>query len=155
VRIAGALLCAAHAGVPAAVPLGPLPGKAVVKCQWADHQHQLAGCFVSGSTGWLRWSTHCCCCGRLGSAVTCDGAAAQETREALGIRLQGAVLIVDEAHNLVDAVNGAHSATLPAEAAAAAAGQLDSYWTRFSTRLGPGLRPWGHDMQLDDSTSRG
>lgn len=63
----------------------------------------------------------------------------QETREALGIRLQGAVLVVDEAHNLVDAVNGAHSATLSAQAAAAAAGQLDAYWARFSTRLGPGV----------------
>lgn len=64
---------------------------------------------------------------------------AQETREALGIRLEGAVLVIDEAHNLVDAVNGAHSAVLTADAAAAAASQLDAYWTRFSTRLAPGV----------------
>lgn len=62
----------------------------------------------------------------------------QDTREALGIRLEGAVVVIDEAHNLVDAVNGAHSAVLAADAAAAAAGQLDAYWTRFSTRLAPG-----------------
>lgn len=86
--------------------------------------------------------------------VVCVGVRAQETREALGIRLQGAVLVVDEAHNLVDAVNGAHSATLFAEAAAAAARQLDAYWTRFSTRLGPGLCA-SHYVHLDDSTSRG
>jgi chromosome transmission fidelity protein 1 len=62
----------------------------------------------------------------------------QETREALGIWLEGAVLVIDEAHNLVDAVNGAHSAALSAGAASAAAGQLDAYWSRFSIRLAPG-----------------
>ncbi len=45
---------------------------------------------------------------------------------------------MDEAHNLVDAVNAAHSATIDAAAAAAAAGQLDAYWGRFGARLAPG-----------------
>lgn len=54
------------------------------------------------------------------------------------MRLEGAVIIVDEAHNLVDAVNGAHSATVDAPTAAAAAAQLDAYWARFSARLSPG-----------------
>ena len=54
----------------------------------------------------------------------------------------------------MDAVNGAHSATLSAEAAAAAAGQLDAYWTRFSTRLGPGV--WTSQfVHVNDSTSIG
>jgi Rad3-related DNA helicase len=67
----------------------------------------------------------------------------QETREALGIRLEGAVLVIDEAHNLVDAVNSAHSATLSVQAASAAAGQLDAYWSCFSTRLAPGVHVAG------------
>ena len=54
------------------------------------------------------------------------------------MRLEDAVVIVDEAHNLVDAVNGAHSAAADAATAAAAAAHLDGYWTRFSTRLSPG-----------------
>ncbi len=62
----------------------------------------------------------------------------QETREALGIRLEGAVIVVDEAHNLVDAVNAAHSASVDAAMAAAAAGQIHAYWGRFGTRLAPG-----------------
>ncbi len=54
------------------------------------------------------------------------------------MRLEDAVVIVDEAHNLVDAVNGAHSAATDAATAAAAAAHLDGYWARFSTRLSPG-----------------
>ena len=34
------------------------------------------------------------------------------TRESLGISLQNAVVILDEAHNIVDAVNGMHSTIL-------------------------------------------
>lgn len=64
----------------------------------------------------------------------------QETREALGIRLEGAVLIVDEAHNLVDVVNAAHSASLDAATAAAAGAQMNAYWSRFGSRLAPGER---------------
>jgi chromosome transmission fidelity protein 1 len=33
-----------------------------------------------------------------------------DTRAALGLSLAGAVVVFDEAHNLVDAVNSAHSA---------------------------------------------
>ena len=40
-------------------------------------------------------------------------ACAQEMREALGIRLEGAVVIMDEAHNLVDAVNACHRCLRP------------------------------------------
>jgi chromosome transmission fidelity protein 1 len=36
------------------------------------------------------------------------------TRESLGINLRNAVVIVDEAHNIVDAVNGMYSVTLTA-----------------------------------------
>lgn len=48
------------------------------------------------------------------------------------------MIVVDEAHNLVDAVNAAHSASVEGAMAAAAAGQIDAYWGRFGTRLAPG-----------------
>lgn len=32
------------------------------------------------------------------------------TREAAGIRLQGQVVVIDEAHNLIDTITGIHSA---------------------------------------------
>jgi hypothetical protein len=35
-----------------------------------------------------------------------------ETRRSLGIELEGSVVIFDEAHNLLDAINGAHSAAV-------------------------------------------
>lgn len=38
----------------------------------------------------------------------------ESTREALGLRLSGAVVIVDEAHNLIDTLNEMHSITLSA-----------------------------------------
>lgn len=33
----------------------------------------------------------------------------RETRAALGVRLDGAVVVVDEAHNIVEAINSVHS----------------------------------------------
>ncbi len=62
----------------------------------------------------------------------------QETRAALGVHIRGNVLIVDEAHNLVDAVNGAHSSSMAAVQLRAAEGQLSGYYQRFRTRLAPG-----------------
>lgn len=35
-----------------------------------------------------------------------------EARDSLGINLAGSVVIFDEAHNLQDAINGAHSASI-------------------------------------------
>ena len=66
------------------------------------------------------------------SALLVAGAAA-----ALGLRLEGAVVVVDEGHNLVDAINGSHSAELSAAAAGASWRQLDAYWRRFQPRLAP------------------
>ena len=48
------------------------------------------------------------------------------------------MIIIDEAHNLVDAVNGAHSAEVAAQTVQAALEQLAAYWARFSGRLAPG-----------------
>ncbi len=54
------------------------------------------------------------------------------------MRLEGAVVIVDEAHNLVDAVNAVHGATLTGRQLAAARGALRAYHDRFRARLAPG-----------------
>lgn len=62
----------------------------------------------------------------------------QETRESLGIDLEDSVVIVDEGHNLVDAVNAVHSATMSRGQLATAKSALDAYFTRFSSRLAPG-----------------
>ena len=64
---------------------------------------------------------------------------AQETRQALGVHIRGNVLIVDEAHNLVDAVNDAHSAHVSSAQLRAAQSQLSGYYQRFRTRLAAGL----------------
>ena len=63
---------------------------------------------------------------------------AQETRQALGVHIRGNVLIVDEAHNLVDAVNNAHSAQVSAAQLRAAQGHLSGYYQRFRSRLTAG-----------------
>jgi chromosome transmission fidelity protein 1 len=63
---------------------------------------------------------------------------AEDTREALGLRLDGSVVVVDEAHNLADAINGAHAAELAGSQASAAAAQLTGYMDRFRGRLAPG-----------------
>ena len=59
-------------------------------------------------------------------------------REALGLRLEGAVIVVDEAHNLPEAVADAHSAVLTGPALAAAASSLDAYMARYRSRLAAG-----------------
>ena len=54
------------------------------------------------------------------------------------MNLEGAVVIVDEAHNLVDAVNAVHSAVITRKQLATAKSALDTYYGRFSGRLAPG-----------------
>jgi chromosome transmission fidelity protein 1 len=59
-------------------------------------------------------------------------------RETLGVRLSGAVLIVDEAHNLPEAVADAAAAALTGAAAGAAAAALSGYLGRYRARLSAG-----------------
>jgi chromosome transmission fidelity protein 1 len=59
-------------------------------------------------------------------------------RETLGIRLKGAILIVDEAHNLPEAVADSAAAALTGSAAATAAAALSGYLTRYRSRLSAG-----------------
>ena len=47
-------------------------------------------------------------------------------------------MIVDEGHNLVDAINAVHSAVISRGQLATAKSALDTYFTRFSSRLAPG-----------------
>lgn len=65
----------------------------------------------------------------------------QETRESLGVNLEGAIVIVDEGHNLVDAVNAIHSATITRDQLATAKRALKTYFDQFSSRLAPGALP--------------
>ncbi|KXZ56265.1 hypothetical protein GPECTOR_1g231 [Gonium pectorale] len=66
------------------------------------------------------------------SALLCE-----ETRGSLGLRLEGAVVIFDEAHNLVDAVTGTHGSAVTAEQLRAAGRQLAAYFARFQSCLSP------------------
>ena len=65
----------------------------------------------------------------------------QETRESLGIDLEDSIVIVDEGHNLVDAVNAVHSAVISRSQLAIAKSALDTYSACFSSRLAPGASP--------------
>jgi chromosome transmission fidelity protein 1 len=67
------------------------------------------------------------------------GVVLQEMRESLGVRLEGNVVIVDEAHNIVDAVNSVHSAKVSVKQLGVALSALDTYYQRFRTRLAPGV----------------
>mmetsp|Transcript_32233 Transcript_32233/g.60172 ORF Transcript_32233/g.60172 Transcript_32233/m.60172 type:complete len:837 (+) Transcript_32233:57-2567(+) len=62
----------------------------------------------------------------------------QDTRRKLGINPQGSVLIFDEAHNLLEAINDAHSVTLTTTQACAAVDDLDTYAAKYELRLAPG-----------------
>uniref|UniRef100_H2Z3N7 Helicase ATP-binding domain-containing protein n=1 Tax=Ciona savignyi TaxID=51511 RepID=H2Z3N7_CIOSA len=56
------------------------------------------------------------------------------TREASGIKLKS-VVIIDEAHNLVEALNSMHSCLVTAKQISKAHGQLTRYAHKFNTRL--------------------
>ncbi|DBA85066.1 TPA: hypothetical protein ACH3X2_005791 [Trebouxia sp. C0005] len=62
----------------------------------------------------------------------------QESRDSLGLHLKGSIIVVDEAHNLVDAVNGIHCAEVSINQLNAAETQLTGYFERFRTRLASG-----------------
>jgi len=62
----------------------------------------------------------------------------QESRDSLGLHLKGSIIVVDEAHNLVDAVNGTHCAEVSVNQLNAAETQLTGYFERFRTRLASG-----------------
>jgi chromosome transmission fidelity protein 1 len=59
------------------------------------------------------------------------------TRESLGISLHRSVVIVDEAHNLLDTINDTHSVTLTARQLSEVSAQLAQYAERYHARLKP------------------
>jgi chromosome transmission fidelity protein 1 len=56
-------------------------------------------------------------------------------REALGLSLKNHVVIIDEAHNLMDAIAGIYSVSVTLPQVQQARGQLTSYLQRFRNRL--------------------
>ena len=57
------------------------------------------------------------------------------TREALGLKLEGNVVIIDEAHNLIEAVTTTHSSTLSYSAITLLKSLFSDYLEKFCTRL--------------------
>ncbi|XP_049738125.1 ATP-dependent DNA helicase DDX11 isoform X2 [Elephas maximus indicus] len=57
------------------------------------------------------------------------------TRQAAGVRLQGQVVIIDEAHNLIDAITSIHSTELSGSQLCQAHSQLLQYMERYRKRL--------------------
>ncbi len=60
----------------------------------------------------------------------------KSAREALGLEVRGSVVIIDEAHNLVDAVAGLHALTLTEASLTSGKAQVGTYLAKFSRRLG-------------------
>jgi len=59
----------------------------------------------------------------------------QSARESLGIDLTGHVVIIDESHNIIDAISALHSTTLSLNQIILAKQQLDIYLGKFTSRL--------------------
>ncbi|KAF4629388.1 hypothetical protein G7Y89_g8757 [Cudoniella acicularis] len=59
----------------------------------------------------------------------------KSAREALGISLKGHVVIIDEAHNLMDAIAGIHGIEISLKQLQMARAQLGGYFQKFRNRL--------------------
>jgi chromosome transmission fidelity protein 1 len=59
----------------------------------------------------------------------------KSAREALGLSIKNHVVIIDEAHNLMDAIAGIHSATVTLSQLQTSLSQLTIYARKFKTRL--------------------
>ncbi|XP_059508252.1 ATP-dependent DNA helicase DDX11 isoform X2 [Stegostoma tigrinum] len=57
------------------------------------------------------------------------------TRQASGIKLRGQVLVIDEAHNLIDTITGIHSYKVTGSQLCCAHSQLSQYMERYRSRL--------------------
>ncbi|CAI7576060.1 unnamed protein product [Penicillium glandicola] len=59
----------------------------------------------------------------------------RSAREALNLSVKGHIVIIDEAHNLMDAIAGIHSVTVSLSQLQTAIGQLTTYARKFKNRL--------------------
>ncbi|XP_067907179.1 ATP-dependent DNA helicase DDX11 isoform X2 [Heterodontus francisci] len=57
------------------------------------------------------------------------------TRQASGIKLKGQVVVIDEAHNLIDTITGIHSYKVTGSQLCCAHSQLSQYMERYRSRL--------------------
>ncbi|KAJ2961754.1 hypothetical protein NQZ79_g2978 [Umbelopsis isabellina] len=57
------------------------------------------------------------------------------TRESLGISLKNNIVIIDEAHNLIDTINAIHTITINAKQLETVLSQLSQYLERYKSRL--------------------
>lgn len=64
----------------------------------------------------------------------------ESTRESLGINLKNSVVVIDEAHNLIDTVNSIHSSEISLNDLQKVESGLKNYLNKFKSRLGPGNR---------------
>ena len=62
----------------------------------------------------------------------------KKTRESLGINITGNVVVIDEAHNLLEAVSSCHSAGVTREQLESLKGHLTDYRQKYQARLKPG-----------------
>ena len=62
------------------------------------------------------------------------------TRAALGVDIRQSVVVVDEAHNLIDTLNEMHTVTASARQLSEASAQLAQYAERYHARLKPANR---------------
>ena len=60
-----------------------------------------------------------------------------KTRESLGVDIEGSIVIVDEAHNILEAVNSVRSAVVDEDDLTAVVSALCQYITLYSPRLAP------------------
>ncbi|OJJ61649.1 hypothetical protein ASPSYDRAFT_30129 [Aspergillus sydowii CBS 593.65] len=58
-----------------------------------------------------------------------------QTREALNISVKGHIIVIDEAHNLMDAISNIHSVTITLSQLQTSIFQLTTYARKFKTRL--------------------
>jgi chromosome transmission fidelity protein 1 len=87
----------------------------------------------------------CGVCGYYASRVALPGAhivalpysmlLSPRTRQSIGLSLQGSIVVVDEAHNLPEALRSQHSTSLSLPVVQSALQQLNKYVQRYSQRL--------------------
>lgn len=71
----------------------------------------------------------------------------EPTRTALGLQTEGAIVIVDEAHNLIESINAVHSSVLSSAAAEVAEQQLNAYLDRYRERLSHANKTFVRELQ--------